>query len=166
VSALEEAREEHGFHLWAWVIMPEHVHLLIWPPPVRDELSGSTTRGRLKGILASLKRPVGRKAIAFLRSSAPDYLAKLTVRNRNRTYHRFWQAGPGYDENISHAGILREVADYIPLNPVRRGLVERPNDWIWSSARDLAGLSHVFLKVDRTIPETYEISWTGRRSEI
>lgn len=32
VDALEDARESHGFHLWAWVIMPEHVHLLLWPP--------------------------------------------------------------------------------------------------------------------------------------
>jgi hypothetical protein len=36
-------------------------------------------------------------------------------------------------------------------NPVRRGLVERPTDWLWSSARDWAGLDGAWLKVDRTL---------------
>jgi hypothetical protein len=32
LEAIASARATHGFHLWAYVLMPEHLHLLIWPP--------------------------------------------------------------------------------------------------------------------------------------
>jgi putative transposase len=92
LEELAKAREKHRFDLWAWVIMPEHVHLLIYP----RERDYETDK-----ILASIKKPVSFKAIQFLKELAPEFLEKLTVRNRNRTYHRFWQAGPGYDGNLN-----------------------------------------------------------------
>ncbi|NLX99777.1 MAG: hypothetical protein GXY83_27080 [Rhodopirellula sp.] len=54
MSSEAAAREKHGFDLWAWVVMPEHVHLLIYP-----KLPGY----RIDKILASIKRPVARNAI-------------------------------------------------------------------------------------------------------
>jgi putative transposase len=46
----------------------------------------------------------------------------------------FWQSGGGFDENIEDPRALREIIDYIHLNPVRRNLVEMARDWKWSSA--------------------------------
>src|SRR5437899_12347364 len=75
VRALENARRRHDFDLWAWVLMLEHVHLLLWPrQPVYS----------MAKILASIKKPVGARAIAYLRAHAPDFLERLTVRHRNR----------------------------------------------------------------------------------
>jgi hypothetical protein len=51
-------------------------------------------------ILGSIKRPVGSKAIAYLKRVGSTFLQRLTVQNRNRSYHRFWQAGPGRDHNL------------------------------------------------------------------
>lgn len=48
----------------------------------------------------------------------------------------FWQRGGGYDRNVRGEDALREKIGYIHANPVRRGLVERAEDWVWSSARD------------------------------
>ena len=46
----------------------------------------------------------------------------------------FWKPR-GYDRNItSEAGVIEKL-NYIPANPVRRGLVERPDQWLWSSFR-------------------------------
>ena len=53
-QAIAMARTKHQFHLWAYVFMPEHVHLLIWP--VLSEYSIST-------ILKTIKQSVSRKAI-------------------------------------------------------------------------------------------------------
>jgi REP element-mobilizing transposase RayT len=91
IEAIIAARQKHGFELWAWVAMPEHVHLLIWP---------RKSEYRIPTILADIKRPVGQQAIAWLELNHPEFLEKLTVRNRNRIYHRFWQAGPGQDRNV------------------------------------------------------------------
>lgn len=165
VDALDEARMTHEFQLWAWVLMPEHVHLLLWPPAALISPDPLCMRGRISGILSSIKRPVGEKAIAFLRDNAPNYLRMLTVSNANRTYYRFWQSGSGYDENVSEPQALHALAEYIHLNPVRRGLVKRPEDWPWSSASDWLGLPGAPLKVDRTLPETLEIPWTVRGIE-
>ncbi len=121
--------------------------------------------GRIRGILSSLKRPVGEKAITYLSEYAPNYLRRLTVTNANRTYRRFWQAGSGHDENVSEPRALHALVEYIHLNPVRRGLVTRPEDWMWSSARDGMREPEPVLQVDRTLPTTLDIPWNGRRSD-
>jgi putative transposase len=143
IDALEKARAKHQFDLWAWVIMLEHVHLLIWP-----RLVGYKT----KKILASIKKPVGYNAIQFLEQNAPEFLERLTVWNQNRTYRRFWQAGPGVDNNLFQPKSIHNAIEYIHNNPVRRGLVARQTDWVWSSARDWSGYEDVPIKVDRTVP--------------
>jgi putative transposase len=146
VDGLAQAREKHHFDLWAWVIMPEHVHLLICP----RELTY-----RMETILPSIKKPVSHRAIRFLREHAPEFLEKLTVRNRNRTYRHFWQAGPGYDANLHELESIHKAIDYIHNNPVRRGLVAHAADWPWSSARDWAGLACPYINVDRTLPRLH-----------
>jgi len=63
-------------------------------------------------------------------------LQRLTIRQRpGKTTFRFWQEGPGYDRNIRTEKVLLSAIDYIHLNPVRRGLVQRAADYQWSSAR-------------------------------
>jgi len=53
VEAVDRARQKHAFDLWAYVILPEHVHLLIWPREPRYSISQ---------MLTSMKRPVALKA--------------------------------------------------------------------------------------------------------
>jgi len=143
VDALRAARSKHHFDLWAWVLMPEHVHLVVWP---------RRAGYRMASILADVKRPVGQQAIAYLEEHHREFLERLTVRNRNRTYRRFWQAGPGQDRNIYDPAAAHEIIEYVHDNPVRRGLVSQPEDWPWSSAAEWAGRTGVVLNVDRTIP--------------
>src|SRR5262249_4899113 len=118
VEAIERARRLEPFDVWAYVIMPEHVHVLIRPREPGDQVAGFLWR---------LKRPVGRRAIDHLRASAPAFLERLTVtRGDGSRERRFWQAGGGYDRNVVEPETTRLIIDYIPLNPVRRGLVGRP----------------------------------------
>jgi len=71
--------------------------------------------------------------------------ANPTARNRNR----FWQRGGGYDHNLWTPANVWERIKYIHENPVRRGLVEKPDDWQWSSYADYAGLRQGPLPLDR-----------------
>ena len=48
---------------------------------------------------------------------------------------RFWQAGGGFDRNIRDSAEMSRTIRYIHRNPLKRGLVERPEDWAWSSLR-------------------------------
>src|SRR5262249_36568046 len=103
---------------------------------------------RMSQFLQAVKEPVARKAIRYLKSNAPAWLARVTVREGPRLRHRFWQPGGGYDRNITSSLALRAVIDYIHANPVRRGLVARAEDWEGSSARGEAGLRPVKLEMD------------------
>ena len=132
VQAIEVARRQLNFDLWAYVFMPDHVHLLLYPhTPVYD----------IGRILESIKRPIGIRAIAYLEERQSSWLARLTRRRGTRTERLFWQSGGGYDRNITSPRTLLAAIDYIHLNPVRKGLVEQAADWQWSSAR-YEGLSY------------------------
>jgi putative transposase len=127
-EALDAARAELEFDLWAYVFMPEHVHLIVCPH--RQEYD-------IGEIRQAIKEPVGRAAMKYLRRLRPDWLARLTRRRGKREERLFWQSGGGYDRNIKEPSTLMAMIEYIHLNPVRRGLVDRAVDWEWSSAAQL-----------------------------
>ena len=144
VKAMSRARRIHDFHLWSYVIMPEHVHLILLPQ--KDKY-------RIDEILHSIKESVGRRAINFLKRTNPTWLERLTVRRPNGDVHRhFWQPGGGYDRNIVTMKALAAAVNYIHANPVRRNLVSTPNEWEWSSARWYEGRKDVHLEIDGTLP--------------
>lgn len=126
-EAVDRAVGRHDYRPFAFVIMPEHVHLLVQP---RQDASSIAT------LLSAVKRPCsGRIKRDLVRRYSP-LVEKLTVRQRPgvETF-RFWQEGPGYDRNLFEPGTMIRAVDYIHCNPVRRGLCERAVDWNWSSAR-------------------------------
>jgi putative transposase len=141
-QVLDQARTECGFQLWAYVLMPEHVHVLAYPGDAAQ---------RMSRFLQAVKEPVARKAIRSLKRTAHQWLARVTMREGPRLRHRFWQPGGGYDRNITSAKALRAVMDYIHANPVRRGLVARAEDWEWFSARWYAGHPPVKLEMDQSV---------------
>jgi putative transposase len=140
IEALAEARRRRNSFLWAYVIMPEHVHVLLWPrEPVYE----------VRLFRTALKVPVQRKALAFLRRQAPQFLEKLRDEQPNgKVHYRFWQRGGGYDRNVREPATVLTMIEYIHNNPVRRGLVKQAVDWPWSSARFYAGMDQVLLAMD------------------
>jgi putative transposase len=143
IDELEAARGIFKFDLWAYVIMPEHIHVLMYPDDEHLDVGV---------IMGKIKEKVGRSAISFLESNAPHWLDRITVWEGDRERRRFWQPGGGYDRNAVELKTVRKMIDYIHMNPVRRKLVERPEDWIWSSARWYAGIRPVPIEMDKTLP--------------
>jgi putative transposase len=154
-DAIDRAREKHRFHIWAYVVMPEHVHLLVWPTESAYDISE---------ILNSVKRSVVLRALAFVRKESPAFLARMEDRQPSgQTHYRFWQRGGGYDRYVVEIATLYRLIDYIHANPVRRGLCERPEDWLWSSAADYAGLRGGPLRIDRETLPPVVVADEGRR---
>jgi putative transposase len=155
VEAIDRARDKHRFHVWAYVVMPEHVHLIVWPTaPVYD----------IGDILNSIKQSVVRRALPFVRRESPAFLARMEDRQPSGlTHYRFWQRGGGYDRNVVEVATLYRLIEYVHANPVRRGLCERPEDWYWSSAADYAGVRTGPLRVDRESLPTVVVADLGRR---
>ena len=140
IISLEEMRRKLNVSLWAYVIMPEHVHVLLYPRQANYEM-------RL--ILVALKRSVSDAAKRHLQQTGnTPWLNRLRVQYPSRDVFRFWQPGGGFDHNIFRERTVAAVIEYIHANPVRRGLVKEPSDWEWSSARFWEGDSNIPLRMD------------------
>lgn len=126
-QALERARRQYVFYICGYVVMPEHVHLLISEPEKR----------LLSTAIQSLKQGVTRRLA--LRASEP-----------------FWQPRY-YDFNVWSEKKRVEKLRYMHRNPVKRGLVEKPEDWEWSSFRHYLMGEHGIVEI--------ESEWTARRRE-
>jgi putative transposase len=124
-EAIDGARQELDFALWAYVFMPEHAHLIVWPRQRVYDIAD---------ILHAIMSPVARKAIRYMSENAPEWLPRITRTRGQKTERLFWQSGGGYDRNIVEPATLAKEIDYLHLNPVRRGLVEQAIQWKWSSA--------------------------------
>jgi putative transposase len=121
VKELGNVRDEMGFHLLGYVVMPEHVHLLMSEPP---QETPST-------VLQKLKLRVARK----LRKRTKPVCAgqmKLPFAETREPLRALWQAR-FYDFNVYSEGKKKEKLNYMHANPVIRGLVKHPRDWRWSS---------------------------------
>ena len=132
VKELGRVREEYGFLLIGYVVMPNHVHLLISEPKKRTPST----------VLQMLKQRVSKK-MRKSRQPAPRAQMKIPFPKFVGELPQFWQPR-FYDFNVYSHEKKKEKLEYMHANPVNRGLVEHPKDWPWSSflfyARDLPGL--------------------------
>ena len=133
--ALERIRIIFDLRVYGYVIMPEHVHLLLSEP----------RQGTLAGALGSLKQGVARR---LLETELKD--------GSGRQPQHFWQKRY-YDFNIRNHAQFVEKLRYIHRNPVKRGLCDRPEDWQWSSFRHYATGSEGRIEI--------ESEWTARKRE-
>ena len=132
VQALGKIRERYKFLLVGYVVMPNHVHLLI------NESSKATPSVVLKVLKQRISRDLRRR-----RRYAPAGQLRFPFAKGDRSLPRFWQAR-FYDFNVWSKKKVREKLDYMHANPVTRKLVDHPKDWPWSSwsfyAKGEAGL--------------------------
>ncbi len=146
-EAIGAARQRHEFWLWAYVFMPDHVHLILYPHRAEYDMAA---------ILKGIKQPVGDRAIAFLEAENSPWLKRLTRRRGQRTERLFWQSGGGYDRNITCPRTLLRMIDYTHENPVRKKLVTAAHDWEWSSAGHYSGGTSP-IPVDPIPPEWLDV---------
>ena len=119
VKILEETRRKYRFVVHGYVVMPEHFHLLITEPEVADP---SVV---MKVIKERFSRRVNRR-----RKQAAVAQKVLWERVREPVWQKRF-----YDFNVWSACKHVEKLRYMHRNPVRRGLVESPEQWKWSSFR-------------------------------
>ncbi|HLV87667.1 MAG TPA: transposase [Candidatus Sulfotelmatobacter sp.] len=126
-QTLERVRVWYGCYVAGYVLMPEHVHLLISEPE----------RSKLSVVIQMLKQITSQKLHA-------------------QPLPRFWQVRY-YDFPVWSEAKRIEKLRYIHRNPVKRGLVERPEDWKWSSFRHYATGTEGIVEI--------ESQWTARTRE-
>jgi len=125
-SQLEALRQRHQFYIFGYVLMPDHVHMLLSEPKLH--------------LLADTLRA----------------LKTQTSRQLKGERKQFWQRRY-FDRNIITQTEFSEKLQYMHRNPVAAGIVEKPEDWTWSSYRH-------WLTGERGCVEI-ESHWTWRARE-
>ena len=122
VQMLGEVRDRYGFSLVGFVVMPEHIHLLISEP----------AKGTPSTVIQVLKQRVSRR----LRRKKPRPAGQLSLlfAADDASLPRFWQRR-FYDFNVWSLKKRVEKLHYMHMNPVKRGLVPEAKLWPWSSFR-------------------------------
>ena len=120
LSILEQTRQRYRFVVVGYGLMPEHFHLLVTEPEVGNP---STVMQVLKQRSAHALLPKRRRRDLRQRELFPEEIRRA-----------FWQAR-FYGFNVWTTRKRVEKLRYMHRNPVKRGLVESPEQWRWSSYR-------------------------------
>lgn len=123
-DVVHERRRLHGFLLTAWVFLPDHWHAIITP---RFPLT-------ISRVMESIK------------------VSATRLINRERGERGVLLQGRFFDRALRTMKEYNEKVEYIHFNPVKAGLVKRPEDWKWSSIHDYTGSVRAPFGIGSPIP--------------
>ena len=136
VKVLDEVRTRHKFCLIGYVVMPEHIHLLITEPKIGNPSKSLQVLKQKTSRALRKKRPRNLVGQLRLKFASPGEIAPA-----------FWQRR-FYDFNVWSRKKLKEKLEYMHGNPVQRKLVIHPKDWPWSSWLHYARAEQGLIRID------------------
>ena len=123
-DSLSYCRNKKEVEIIAYVIMDNHFHLLIYS----DQLSNK---------IKSIKRYTAREIIKQAKQDGKEWLLNqfsfYKKSYKRKSKYQVWQEGV-HPKLIQNMEMARQKMDYIHYNPVRKGLVKKPEAWVYSSA--------------------------------
>ncbi|MBC8235370.1 transposase [bacterium] len=142
IDNLKFYRDKFKFNLYGFVIMSEHIHLLIQPSETAN----------ISKILEDMNKYIARQILSDLKAKGHPILQRLRIKTRLRKGHkpheyRLFQKDD-YDFNIFTPDKLREKLQYIHENPVSAGLVSAAIEYPFSSARNYELGDHSLIQLD------------------
>jgi putative transposase len=130
INSLQYLIDNQRIAIHAYVIMENHIHLV-------------AAAINLSAEIAKFKSFTARKCIdTYIECNNQfilDQLAILKLRHKDDRKYQFWQEG-SHPQLIESEAMMEQKLAYIHHNPVRRGYVDYPEQWRYSSARDYAGI--------------------------
>lgn len=136
LDSLVYCQEHKGLDIYAWVLMSNHLHMIV----------GTRDDHRIGDVMRDFKKYTSKKIVAAIidneRESRKEWLLnRLSFRSANNKKivgFKFWQ-DDNHIESLYSFDFFKQKLDYVHLNPVRQEIVERPEEYWYSSARNYAG---------------------------
>ncbi len=128
INSLKYCQRNKGLEIYEFVIMPNHLHLII----------GAKENYELSQIISDFKRFTTKEILSLLKNDNRRYILNLiknSFARKKGNQQQIWQR-ENYPEVIESEKFLEQKVKYIYENPVKSGLVENPEDWLYSSARN------------------------------
>ena len=146
VDSLKFCQKQKGLIINAYVIMSNHIHLIVRAAPDSEGLSA---------IIRDFKKYTSKKILEFVLTDKKEsrqewmkivfaYHAKY---NKNNSKYQVWQQN-NRPKMLIHPRFSQRIISYIHLNPVRSKIVDQPEDYVYSSARNYAEYKEVELEVE------------------
>lgn len=129
-DSLEFLQSQDRLIIYAYVLMENHLHLIVAAENLAKEMS-------------NFKSYTARQSIDFYTEQGNDFILKQLafhkLPHRTDRDYQFWQEG-SHPKQIHSAAMMRQKSEYIHTNPLRRGYVDDPTHWRYSSARNYEGM--------------------------
>ncbi|MDR9416638.1 MAG: transposase [Gracilimonas sp.] len=129
IEAIKHHQSQNELKVYAWCIMENHFHLIAEQEDLKTCMQSikSYTAKQILDLLKSRNNQLYLKQLAFSRK-----------RGKKESVYQVWQEGY-HPKQISTEKMLNQKVNYVHFNPVKRGYVDKPEDWRYSSARDYLG---------------------------
>ncbi|HEY4786479.1 MAG TPA: transposase [Bacteroidales bacterium] len=138
IDNLRYCQQNKGFEVFAYVIMTNHIHIIV-----------RSLTNNLSGTIRDFKSYTSKellKQIALETESRRDWMldifSKAARQHERNSQFQLW-SHENHAEQLWSNEFICEKIDYIHQNPVRAGIVSKPEDYIYSSARNYAGMEVV-----------------------
>ena len=136
LDSWKHCQGKKGLEIYGWCIMPSHIHMIV-----------GSHLGRLEDIMRDMKRHTSEMLNAGIRTNPQEsrkewmllMMEQAGKKNSNNVKFQLWRQDNHPIALYDHK-ILHQKLDYIHNNPVEAGFVEKPEDYLYSSARDYYGL--------------------------
>lgn len=152
IDSLRYCQQQKGLEIYAYVLMPSHLHMMC----------RSKEGFVLSDIIRDFKKYTSKKIIQNIKEEPEsrrewllDLFSKACVHLKRDQEYKVWQDGY-HAEEISSNKFIYQKLNYIHENPVKDKIVEKPEDYIFSSARNYADLE--FLLQIELIPHQLKIN--------
>jgi len=145
ISSLKYCREHKNLNIHAWVIMSNHIHLIV--------STGNDTE--LPGIVRDFKKFTSKKIIEAIINNTQESRKKWLVNmflyagrnNNSNEKYQFWQKDY-HPIELSNDQLYQQRLNYLHDNPVRAGIVREPQHYLYSSAIDYYEQKQGLLQID------------------
>lgn len=139
LDSLRFMQTNNRLTLYAYVVMDTHIHLVASAENLSKEI-------------ANFKSFIAKSIIKRLKEKHQDELlerlASAKAKHKKDRQFQVWQEG-SHPQVIENREIMKQKFEYIHFNPIRRGIVEKPTKWIYSSAanyEDLPGILDISIE--------------------
>ncbi len=122
LDEIDRARRKYELSLLGYVIMPNHVHLVIHP---RVPIA-------MGAVIGEIKSRSAKRIFVIWKADDNQLLRRLKSSHKINSHYSLWLT-KCYDHNCRTVATVREKIIYCHNNPVKAGLVASPGEWIWSS---------------------------------
>ena len=137
VESLEYCQQKKSLDIYAWVLMTNHLHMIIG---IRDG-------GPVGDFLRDFKKYTSKNIVKAIEENQQESRKEWIIdrcrfrgsNDRKITNFNFWQ-DDNHVEQLNSYEFYKQKLDYIHHNPVRQEIVERAEDYLYSSARNYAGM--------------------------